>query len=129
MDDLTHEEWFNQPTTIGLTIYIEHRPKLGPEPERWTPEQRREFCAGLRDVVAAHDKTADVVYQANNTPDDKLPTSVIIWLNGWYDDPTPEDRFNRSYAAPDPFEMRRHVAQHGYHVSTIHYGFDPVMAG
>lgn len=129
MNDTTQEDWFEQPTTLGLTIYIEHKPKLGPEPKRWTPKQRREFCDGLRKVVAAHDATARVVYQGNNTSDDELPTSVIIWLEGWYDDPTPEDQFRRSYAAPDPFEMRRHLARHDYHVSTIRYGYDPVLAG
>lgn len=127
-EDLTQEEWFEHPTTLGLTIYIEERPYFASAVERWTPERRSEFCGALAKVVAAHDTTARVVYQGNNTPDDKLPTSVIVFLEGWYADPTPEDRFNRSYAAPDPFEMRRHLERHGYHVSSIHYGYDPVMA-
>jgi hypothetical protein len=122
-----YEQWDDAPTTLGLTIVIEYRPHLGGMPERWTPEMRREFCATLTGTVAEYDKTARVVYQGNNTEDDPLPTSVIVWLEGWYADPTPEDRFRRSYAPPDPFAMRRHLERQGYHVSNIDYGYDPVF--
>lgn len=112
------------PTTIGLTIYIEDAPRWhGSTPERWTPHQRREFCDGLREIVAERDKTARVVYQGNH------PTSVIVWLDGWFNDPTPEDPFRRFYADPDPFALRQYLEAHEYHVSHISFGYDPVMAG
>jgi hypothetical protein len=81
MSDI-EDEWTDTPTTLGLTIYLEPWQKLGSSPERWTPGRRREFCADLRGVVHQHDKTARVVYQGSNTPEDKLPTSVIVWLEG-----------------------------------------------
>lgn len=126
-----YEQWSDAPTMIGLTLYIEDVPHWSAsEPKRWTPDERRAFCNQLRQVIAVVDqnKRADVVYQGNNTPDDKLPTSVIVWLNGWYADPTPEDRFRHSYSHPDPFGMRKYLEQMGYHVSMISFGYDPVMA-
>jgi hypothetical protein len=139
-DDITEGEWFDRPTTLGLTIYMEKVHKLGPDDKHWSLQARQAYVHQLRKVVEDHssfkrnswrpsDVSATVVPQFNwsdETP--RLPTSVIVWLNGWYDDPTPEDQFHRSYAEPDPFEMRRYLEKNGYHVSEISYGYDPVMA-